>query len=218
MATPDAPPGARPGPYDAVVLAGGAARRFGGGDKPGAPVAGRPLIEWVADAVPGAGRLIVVGPPRAALPHAVAVREDPPGAGPVPALRAGLAEVGAPWLALLAADLPFLRPAHVAALRAAARHADGAVLVDAGGREQWLAGCWRTAALAAALAAYDGASLHGVLAPLGPVRVAPPPGERPAWFDCDTPEALAGADRLARARVDPRGDDGRAPAGPGEGN
>src|SRR5690606_20903008 len=84
-------------------------------------------IEWAAAAVSGASRLIVVGPPRGVLPGAVVVREDPPGAGPVPALRAGLAEVRAPRLALLAADMPFLRPAHVALLLDAMGERPGAV-------------------------------------------------------------------------------------------
>ncbi|MEU8120820.1 molybdenum cofactor guanylyltransferase [Spirillospora sp. NPDC049024] len=181
--------------FDAVLLAGGRARRFGA-DKPAAPVGGRRLIEWSAAAASGASRLIVVGPRRDVLAGAVVVREDPPGAGPVPALRAGLAEVRAPRLALLAADLPFLRPAHVAALLAAMAEGDGAVLVDEDGREQWLAGCWRADALRTALAGYDGASLRGLLGPLDPVPVTLPAGTRPAWYDCDTPEQLAAAERL----------------------
>jgi molybdopterin-guanine dinucleotide biosynthesis protein A len=188
-------------PFDAVLLAGGRARRLGGADKPAAPVGGRALIEWVAAAVSGASRTIVVGPPRDVPRDAVRVREDPPGAGPVPALRAGLAEVRAPWVAVLAADLPFLRPVHVTALLDAASEHAGAVLVDAGGREQWLAGCWRTGRLRDALAAYSGASLRGVLGPLDPAAVALPAGERPPWYDCDTPEDLARADGLARPDV-----------------
>ncbi|MFA1537408.1 molybdenum cofactor guanylyltransferase [Actinomadura monticuli] len=181
--------------FDAVLLAGGRARRFGA-DKPAAPVGGRALVEWTAAAVAGASRLIVVGPRRDVLPGAVVVREDPPGAGPVPALRAGLAEVRAPRLALLAADMPFLRPAHVARLLDAIGDRPGAVLLDGDGREQWLAGCWRPAALREALDAYEGASLRGLLGPLDPVPVAVPGGARPAWYDCDTPEALAAAERL----------------------
>ncbi|MEU7000803.1 molybdenum cofactor guanylyltransferase [Nonomuraea sp. NPDC046570] len=181
--------------YDAIILAGGEARRLGGRDKPGLQVRGKPLVELVAAAVPQAARLVVVGPPRN-LPGAITTREDPPGGGPVPALRAGLAEVTAPYVALLAGDLPFLRPEHVAALLRAAAGEDapvrggsaaGAVLVDDSGQAQWLAGVWRTAALRAALAGYAGRSLRGVLAPLEPVRLALP-GE--PWFDCDTMDDL----------------------------
>ncbi|MER7547624.1 molybdenum cofactor guanylyltransferase [Actinomadura sp.] len=181
--------------FDAVLLAGGRARRFGA-DKPAAPVGGRALIEWTAAAAARASRLIVVGPRRDVLPGAVVVREDPPGAGPVPALRAGLAEVRAPRLALLAADMPFLRPAHLARLLDAMGERPGAVLLDGEGREQWLAGCWRAAALREALDGYRGASLRGLLGPLDPVAVAVPAGARPAWYDCDTPEELAAAERL----------------------
>jgi molybdopterin-guanine dinucleotide biosynthesis protein A len=204
--------------YDACVLAGGRASRLGGQDKPALQVSGRPLIESVAAAVADAGRLIVVGPDRPGLPHAIFRREDPPGGGPVPALRAGLPEVDAPWVALLAADLPFLTAEHVSALLAAAggdmtedaaagsdmtdgdmtggeavdgEARAGAVLIDDGGREQWLAGVWRTEVLTRALAGYEGRSLHGLLAPLSPVKLHLT-GE--PWFDCDT------VDDLQRAR------------------
>ncbi|HEY8480645.1 MAG TPA: molybdenum cofactor guanylyltransferase [Spirillospora sp.] len=185
----------RDGPFDAVLLAGGRARRFGA-DKPAATLGGRALIEWTAAAVRGASRLVVVGPPRDVLPGAVRVREDPPGSGPVPALRAGMAEVRAPRVVLLAADLPFLRPGHVTRLLEAMGERPGAVLVDGDGREQWLAGCWRTGVLRTALDAYTGASLRGLLGPLGPVTVAVPDDPRPAWYDCDTPDDLAAAERL----------------------
>lgn len=77
--------------HDAVILAGGGARRFGGADKPGMVIGGRSLIARVADTVAGAGRVVVVGPARPELPSALVVHEDPPGSGPVPALRTGLA-------------------------------------------------------------------------------------------------------------------------------
>jgi molybdopterin-guanine dinucleotide biosynthesis protein A len=183
-----------PGPYDAVVLAGGRARRLFGADKPGVVVGGRPLVAWVAAAVASAERLILVGPGRPELPSAIVVREDPPGAGPIPALRAGLASVRAAWTAVLAADLPFLRPAHVAELRRAAAGRAGAVLVDGGGRPQWLAGVWRSADLAQALDGYGGASLHGLMEPLAP-RLVRTPEESP-WYDCDTPADVATASRM----------------------
>ena len=67
----------------------------------------------------------------------------------------------------------------------------GAVLIDDDGREQWLAGVWRTAVLVRALAGYEGRSLHGLLGPLSPVKLHLT-GE--PWFDCDT------VDDLQRAR------------------
>jgi molybdopterin-guanine dinucleotide biosynthesis protein A len=183
-----------PASYDAVILAGGGARRLDGADKPGVLVGGRPLIVAVAAAVSSAGRLVVVGPARPELPDAIAVREEPPGSGPVPALRTGLSEVTAVWTALLAADLPFLDSAHVAELLSAGYGRDGAVLVDDDGREQWLAGVWRTARLRDALAVYTGGSLRGVLAPLEPARVRLPAGERPPWYDCDTAQDVEWAE------------------------
>jgi molybdopterin-guanine dinucleotide biosynthesis protein A len=183
--------------YDAVVLAGGGARRLDGADKPGLVVGGRSLVAWVGAAVAGAGRLVLVGPHRPELPDAVVVREDPPGGGPVPALRAGLGGVRAPQVAVLAADLPFLRAADVDALRRSAAGRPGAVLVDADERPQWLAGVWRTADLRAALAAYRGASLRGLMEPLGPVHVRAA-GERPAWYDCDTRSDVEAASRMLR--------------------
>ncbi|GAB2839514.1 hypothetical protein GCM10022221_43810 [Actinocorallia aurea] len=176
-------------PFDAVILAGGAARRFGGQDKPGAMVGGVPLIERVASAVADASRTIVVGPVRPGM-EAVFVHEDPPGSGPVPALRAGLQIVSAPRTVLLAADLPFLTAPVVAGLLA---HPN-AVLVDAGGRDQWLTGAWRTDTLRVALETYAGGSLRGLLDPLGPVRVA----AEAHWSDCDTPEDLARAEERLR--------------------
>jgi molybdopterin-guanine dinucleotide biosynthesis protein A len=153
------------------------------------------LVAWVGAAVADAGRLVLVGPERAELPHAISVREDPPGGGPVPALRAGLALVRSPWVAVLAADLPFLRDGHVGELRRRAHGGSGAVLVDADGRPQWLAGVWRTADLLGALAAYRSTSLRGLMDPLDPRLVRSPVGERP-WYDCDTPADVEAASRM----------------------
>ncbi|GAA0967410.1 hypothetical protein GCM10009555_011060 [Acrocarpospora macrocephala] len=184
-------------PFDAIVLTGGRASRFGGADKPGALVGGRSLVERVAAAVSTAHRLIIVGD-RRELAHpgeVVFTREDPPGGGPVPAVRAGLVYAGQPWVALLAGDLPFFTSADVETLLLAA--GTGAVLVDDTGREQWLAGVWRRDVLTDALARYDGRSLHGVLGPLEPARVAV--RDRVPWFDCDTTDDLALANRRETA-------------------
>ncbi|WP_051050908.1 molybdenum cofactor guanylyltransferase [Nocardiopsis salina] len=180
----------------AVVLAGGAARRMGGADKPGLVVGGRTLLEGVVAAVrahSAGAHVVVVGPERSS-PAAEYVREDPPGGGPVPALRAGLARVQAPRTALLAADLPHLRAADLAALEEAAEPGPGAVYSDAEGHPQWLTGLWHTEVLRRALEHYDGASLRRLLGPLEPVLLSP--ADERAVADCDTPESLA------RARAD----------------
>ncbi|MHB1877222.1 MAG: molybdenum cofactor guanylyltransferase [Streptosporangiaceae bacterium] len=123
------------------------------------------------------------------------VTEDPPGAGPVPALRAGLALVTEPRILLLAADLPFLRQSDLRALLTATADCDGAALTDDAHRVQWLTSCWRTGRLRTELDAYRGDSLRGLLAPLLPILIPAEPasGEPPSWLDCDTPEDVAAA-------------------------
>jgi molybdenum cofactor guanylyltransferase len=215
--------------FDAVVLAGGRSTRLGGADKPGLVVGRRTLLGSVVWAVTeaGASRVVVVGPQRPAALGAVTLppgtgsrgtgspggrggeqvrysREDPPGGGPVVALRCGLAEVSAPDVVLLAADLPFLRPVHVTRLLAALAGpaARGAALLDASGRPQWLASGWPAAVLRAALEEYPGSSLRGVLGPLEPVLLPDETaaGEPPPWLDCDTADDLRVArDWAARA-------------------
>jgi molybdopterin-guanine dinucleotide biosynthesis protein A len=187
--------------YAAILLAGGGGRRLGGRDKPGLPVGGRTMLSRVLDAVAGASPRIVVGPTRPDLPPDVAqVRESPPGGGPVAALAAGLAALAADadgggdggLVAVLAADLPFLTSGDVDALRRAAATGDhdGAVLVDADGRQQWLCGVWRIAALRHRLTEVGspaGQPMRAVVAGLRPHEVdrgeilGPPP-----WYDCDT--------------------------------
>jgi molybdopterin-guanine dinucleotide biosynthesis protein A len=155
-----------------------------------------------AGAAAGARQVIVVGPQRRGLPGVCFVQEEPPRAGPVPALRRGLAEARPPQVAVLAADLPFLRADHLSMLLSAAKGKPGAVLVDDAGRSQWLAGAWRTETLRHAAASYQGDSLRGLLAPLSPalVRLTPAQGEPAPWLDCDTPEDLCRARELAGAR------------------
>ncbi|MEV7228474.1 NTP transferase domain-containing protein [Polymorphospora sp. NPDC051019] len=79
--------------YAAVLLAGGAARRMAGVDKPAVPVGGRPMRDRVLAAVADAHPRIVVGPPDGLPADVLTAREDPPGSGPVAALAAGLARL-----------------------------------------------------------------------------------------------------------------------------
>ena len=181
---------AEPPPYDAVVLAGGSARRLGGLDKPALVVGGRTLLDRVLAAVADASVTVVVGPRRTTMREVTWAREDPPGGGPVAALAAALTHVTSPLVAVLAADLPFLDARTVQALRAAVGDGEGgALLVDDEGQDQLLVGVWRTAALRAALpAAAEGVALRRVLAPLTVRRVtsAAREGRLAPWFDVDT--------------------------------
>ena len=187
--------------FDAVVLAGGRGTRLGGTDKPGLIVGGQTLLSAVVSAVTSAGadRIVVVGPERMGAGGRVRyVREDPPGRGPVAALACGLEQVSAPVIVLLAADLPFLRPAHVTRLvtALAAQQAPGVVLLDDSARPQWLVSGWLAAGLRGATDRHQGGSLGGLLGPLDPVLLPDETaaGEPPAWLDCDT------AGDLRRAR------------------
>ncbi|WP_327176858.1 molybdenum cofactor guanylyltransferase [Streptomyces sp. NBC_01335] len=189
--------------YDAIVLAGGAARRLGGADKPGIGVGGRALLDRVLAACAGAASTVVVGPRRTTVRPVVWTREAPVGGGPVAALGAGVRETAAPWLVVLSADLPFLGASTVDALLAAAEEGDreGALCTDPDGRRQPLVAVYRAEPLRRELALL--ATEHGGLAGL-PLRLltaeldlaaVATPGL--ASFDCDTWDDI----RVARAHI-----------------
>ncbi|MFF4603795.1 NTP transferase domain-containing protein [Streptomyces sp. NPDC001339] len=191
--------------HDAIVLAGGAARRLGGADKPALSVGGRPLLDRVLAACPDAAITVVVGPGRPAARAVVHALEDPPGGGPLAALDAGIRHTTAPTVLVLSADLPFLTVTTVrnlleTAVRTAAR--DGAMLQDASGRDQPLVAAYRAAALRRELArvraargTLTGLPLRAVLAGLRLERV--PDAVSADSFDCDTWEDVS----AARARI-----------------
>jgi molybdopterin-guanine dinucleotide biosynthesis protein A len=194
--------------WDAVILAGGQARRLGGVDKMTVTVGGRAVLDRVVDAVRGAQRIVVVGSRRPLARPVVWTREDPPGGGPVAGLAAGLGPVHADRTVLLAGDLPFVSPALVDLLLAevggtsagAVDAPDGAMLADAEGVPQLLCGAWRTESLRRALAAVAvpaGTSVRRLVAGLRVRTVPPPAGGPPPWLDCDTAADLATANDLA---------------------
>jgi len=206
--------GAEPSlPFDAVVLAGGRAERLGT-PKPGVVVGGRPLLEHALAATAGAGRTVVVGPDELADPARYTLtREEPPFGGPVAALAAGLAALPddgrAPWVLVLACDVPRAAEAVPALLAAARGRADRvrAVLAVRDGREQWLVGLYERAALAdalAALPAVHGASVRRLLAGLPALAV---PDDDGATADVDTWEDAREQDRRLGARAVPPPDD-----------
>ena|SRR5262245_11210681 len=195
--------------FAAVVLAGGAARRLGGAPKPVRTVAGVPMLTRVLTAVSAADVRVVVGPRLAGGPDGVRyTREQPPGAGPVAAVAAGLAllDPGVGSVAVFGADLPFLTPDAVdRLLRAVDPDTDLAVYVDAEGHPQWLCGVWRRTALDRRLAELGepaGVGMRRLADGLRRVELrtaADDPGP-PVWYDCDTEEDLRRAEEWAHGR------------------
>nr|WP_217163609.1 NTP transferase domain-containing protein [Streptomyces sp. AC512_CC834] len=202
------------------MLAGGAARRLGGADKPGLRVGGRALLDRVLAACAGALSTVVVADPRPTARPVTWVREDPPGGGPLAALDAGLRHTTAEYVLVLSADLPFLAGPAVRRLLSAlaAGDADGVLLTDADGRDQPLVAAYRAPALRRELAALtrdraeraDPADPTGPTGPTGRTGLTGLPLRRltgalrltrvpdaVASFDCDTWDDLA----IARARI-----------------
>ncbi|MET9695403.1 NTP transferase domain-containing protein [Streptomyces sp. NPDC006529] len=195
--------------YHAIVLAGGAARRLGGADKPALSVGGRSLLDRVLDACADATATVVVGGRRPTSRPVRWAREEPPGGGPLAALAAGLRSTDSELVLVLSADLPFLDRETVRSLLAAATGTgpagtpvDGALLRDADGRDQPLVAAYRSESLrressllAAEHGSLTGLPLRALTAELDLARVS---AAGPlASFDCDTWDDLA----AARARI-----------------
>jgi molybdopterin-guanine dinucleotide biosynthesis protein A len=174
--------------FDAIVLAGGSARRLDGADKPALLVGESTLLDRVLAAAHGARCRVVVGPPRPTAEPVTWCREDPPGGGPLAALAAGAVHTASDTVLVLGADLPWLGPA-VPLLRAALEtnaDADAALLIDADGHRNLLAAAWRRAALINRLqriAPAAGQAMRTLTQGAVIIEVADPHG----WGqDCDT--------------------------------
>ncbi|WP_017179126.1 molybdenum cofactor guanylyltransferase [Actinomyces timonensis] len=205
------------GALDAVVLAGGTARRLGGVSKPDVLVAGRRLLDHVLEGLAAlrgsaalpAGRTVVVAPPEVALPPGVLrALEDPPLGGPVAGIAAGLQALAAgrgqeetgggapaPVTAVLTCDAPGAAAALPPLLRAlngvpTAPGVDGAC-AWAGDHTQYLLGVYWTPALLEAVAP-GGSPLRdrAVHRTLGALRVLEVAGTERAAVDLDTWEQV----------------------------
>jgi molybdenum cofactor guanylyltransferase len=146
---------------------------------------GRTFLERALDAVTGASAVVVVGP-QESVPSGVEIaQEDPPGGGPVAGIAAGLHRVSAELVVILAVDYPLVDAAVISDLIASLGDADGCVLRDDGGRDQPLAGVFRTASLGAELKRLPsaaGTSVREVIQTLHVNSIK----RMPAAVDCDT--------------------------------
>jgi molybdopterin-guanine dinucleotide biosynthesis protein A len=193
-----------------LILAGGRARRMGGGDKALLPLAGQPLLAHVLARIgPQAGPLAISanGDPRRFAAFGLPVIADGglAGAGPLAGVLAGLAwaaSLGAPALVTAPADTPFLPPDLVARL-AGAGGPDGFAIAATPGTDgpalHPTVGLWpvRLAqTLAAALARGERAA--GAWASANSCALASFP-DPDAFFNVNTPADLARAEAMLGA-------------------
>lgn len=188
--------------FDAIVLAGGRARRLHSVDKPATQVGPDRLIDIALAAVADAGQIVVVGPDRDLPPNIVATQEDPPFSGPAAAIAAGLAALPEPSdrpVVILASDLPDLRAGHVHILveELSISGAPAVFAADNAGQPQYLLGAWSPTALTAARAATADGSVRS-LVPVGARYVV-----LAGTGDVDTTEDLDRAQRRAALRAAP---------------
>ena len=179
----------------AVVLAGGASRRFGA-DKLAAELGSWSLLDHALAGLPEAFVVIVVGPERPLARPVRFVREQPPGGGPTAGLVAGLRaalDTGPDAIVVLPGDAPAAGHGASTLLAALAGQA-AAVAVDQAGQVQPLQLALRPDAAQQLIALAGPGEGAGESARKLVSHLDPPP--RPVTldpaevFDIDTPAAL----------------------------
>jgi molybdopterin-guanine dinucleotide biosynthesis protein A len=174
-----------------IILTGGSAVRFQGADKASIEVAGATLLEHVLGALAEVPDVVVVGDELVTSRPVTFLREDPRGGGPAAGLLAGLAGFASTprLVVVLAVDMPLVTTATVRRLMLSADE-DGALLVDDGGRRQYLCAVYRTEALLAAAPSLE--ERHGlpVKRLVGGLRLAEVPALAWETRDVDTWEDL----------------------------
>lgn len=193
-----------------VILAGGLARRMGGGDKGERRLAGRPLLAHVIERLaPQVDRLVLNanGDPARFAAYGLPVIADPvPDApGPLAGILAGLewarATAGEEALVISApVDAPLLPADLVARLRAAARPLSCAA---SGGRRHPVIGLWPVGiadALRRALVEEDIRKIDRFTATVGTGEAAWPAEPVDPFLNVNRPDDLAEAERLLAAR------------------
>lgn len=156
-----------------VILAGGRGVRMGG-DKPGALLLGKPLLQWAVEAVEQVASPIVLAvAPGQALPvltsrEPMFVAEDLlPHRGPLSGIYTGLSTTGADHVLVAPCDAPLLQPALLRLLIGRKNGVD-AVVPEAKGRPEPSIGVYAKSCLGALVEALNGSdrSLTGLLSRL----------------------------------------------------
>jgi molybdopterin-guanine dinucleotide biosynthesis protein A len=199
-----------------VLLAGGLARRMGGGDKPMKTVGGRTILDRVLERLsPQCDGLIVNAngdPARFAFLGRPVVADDVPGfAGPLAGILAALDwtaanRPGIDWVVSVATDSPFL-PRDLVARLHAARRADSVPLACAlsGDQTHPVIGLWRVdlrSDLRHALVVEDMRKIDRWTARHGVAHAAWPTEPFDPFFNANTPEDIAEAEAIALRHLD----------------
>ena len=198
-------------PTPGVILAGGLARRMGGGDKPLREIGGRAILARVIERLePQCDGLILNanGDPKRFAPFGLPVIADgvEHNPGPLAGILAALDwaaanRPGAEWVLSVPGDCPFL-PSDLVARLGEALEAQGAELAIAAskGRSHPVIGLWPVAlrdALRHALVVEGLRKVGDFVARCRVAAVAWPAGPIDPFFNANTEDELAEAERLA---------------------
>jgi len=193
-----------------VLLAGGLARRMGGGDKPLRAIAGRSILERVIDRMAAQCSGLILNangdPQRFAFTGFPVVPDDIPDfAGPLAGILAALDHVAAhhpeiAWVASVAADTPFLPRDYVSRLHAAREAAKVPLAcAESDGRTHPVNGLWEVALrddLRHALVEEDMRKIDRWTARHGVAHAAWPVAPMDPFFNANSPEDLDEAEAL----------------------
>ena len=175
-----------------------------GTDKAQFEMSGRPMTEWVADAMGVLDRVVMVGR-RQGLAGLDAIPDLQPGAaGPLSGLQTALVAFRCP-LVVVAVDQPLVRPDTIARLAERAAGNETAICIDE--RPQVTCAAYATTCLAEATRRLRaGGSIQHMLraVPWTPVEreVWSSWGEDGrSWFSMDTPDAIIAAERRFRLNL-----------------
>jgi molybdopterin-guanine dinucleotide biosynthesis protein A len=93
----------------ALILAGGKARRFNGERKAFLPLRGKPLLQWVIDALePCVDEIIISGEKDLAKFGYPVIEDHIPGIGPLAGFHAGFPLLSSPYTFVTGCDTPFI--------------------------------------------------------------------------------------------------------------
>ena len=202
-------------PVIGVLLAGGLARRMGGGDKCLLELAGKPMLTYAIERLGPQTETLVLnanGDPARFAAFGLDVVPDPIAgyAGPLAGVLAGMEwakrnRPSARWIATAASDTPFFPRDCVARLREAAQpHHPAIAMAASGGREHPVFSLWPVALISDLRDALEGGTRkildwtgrHPALT-VNFDMTHGADGEIDPFFNANTPEDLARAARIA---------------------